>query len=443
MGSLRTGVLIGGSIVIAGKALSASANLLVNLVIARVASIEEIGSFFLLQSMLIFAVALASLGVPQYLLQTAARDAAENRQLDHTLVAGCVGAVVLTSAIGAAVYVVGEFGFGWTRSLFGFGLEAWMPLTALSIFALNAVFAELDRAQGKIAKAVFLGGGLQPVIFIAGILVMVAHAKDVRAGTLFAAYVLAACAPIVAQVAGYAKAFTADLRARPIVNIWRSSLPFWGSSMLLTLATQAQLWIIAKWGGVGDVGLFGAVFKLSLILSAMNMVFGGFMPPLVSRMYFSGQREQAEKVLRAYSTFSSVVVVGFCLVAALSGETILVLLLGQQYASGADILLLVCVLHLVNQLCGHRGVVFLMLGHERLLFRITIVSATAGMLGGALVMSKFGLHWYVCSVVAFGSITALVEAYFARRTVGIRPYADWRLLNPARWVGMRVGSQAA
>lgn len=436
-------MLVGGSIAIAGKALSVSANFLVNLVLTRVASMEEIGSFFLLQSVLVFAVACVALGVPQYLLQAAAKDAAENRELDFGLVAECVGAVVLTSAIGALACLASELGFGGSRSLFGTGLEVWMPLAALTIFGLNAVFAELDRARGKISKAVFLGGGLQPVILIAGILLMVAFAIDLRAKTLFSVYVVAASVPVLVQTAGYAKAMTEKVSARRILDVWRSSLPFWGTTLLLTLATQSQLWIIAKWGGVGDVGLYGAVFKLSLVLSAMHMVFGGFMPPIVSRLYFSGNREQAEKVLRAYSTFSSVAVLGFCALAALSGEKILGQLLGPQYASGADILLLVCVLHLVNQLCGHRGVVFLMLGHERLLFRITIVSALAGMVGGALVMSNFGLPWYVCFVVGVGAITALAEAYFARRTIGIRPYADLRMLCPTSWVRMRVRSQAA
>jgi O-antigen/teichoic acid export membrane protein len=203
--------------------------------------------------------------------------------------------------------------------------------------------------------------------------------------------------------------------------------------LLLTLVTQSQMWIIARWGGVTDVGIYGAVFKLSLVLSMMNMVFGGFMPPLVSKLYFSGNAARAESVLRIYATFSSIAVLACCLVVAVFGEDIVALLLGPQYVSGTKLLLLLCLLHLANQLCGHRGVVFLMLGHERLLLKIASVASVLSIGGGAIVMSQFGIYWYVLYVVQIGTLHALAEAHYARKVIKLRPYFDLRLLNPSSW----------
>jgi O-antigen/teichoic acid export membrane protein len=173
-----------------------------------------------------------------------------------------------------------------------------------------------------------------------------------------------------------------------------STLPIFGAGMLQVAAVQADLWIVGAQLEASDVALYGAAKRLTALVGFSLAVLAFVVPPLISDLYARGERERLQRLVRAATTAASLPAAAAFALFMLFGSEILSLAYGEVYAEGATILRILSAEKFIFLLMGPGSLLLVMTGHERVVFRITLVSATLSLLAiyfGGLLGGRTGV----------------------------------------------------
>lgn len=190
-------------------------------------------------------------------------------------------------------------------------------------------------------------------------------------------------------------------------------------------AIQADLWIVGAQLDASNVALYGAAKRLTVLVGFPLMVLAFVVPPLISDLYARGERERLQRLVRASTTAASLPAAAAFALFMFFGSEILSLAYGEVYAEAATILKVLCAERIVCILMGPGSLILVMTGHERVVLRITIVSAVFSLLAiylGGLLGGLLG----VAVGFALASITTGAWNLFeAHRQTGV-----WSHVNP-------------
>lgn len=161
-------------------------------------------------------------------------------------------------------------------------------------------------------------------------------------------------------------------------------------------AVQADLWIIDAQLDASDVALYGPAKRLTVLVGFPLMVLWFVVPPLISVLYARGERERLQRLVPAATTAASLPAAAAFALFMFFGSQILTLAYGEVYAEAVTILQVLCVERIVFILMGPGSLLLVMTGHERVVFRITMVSATLSLVAiylGASLQASWGSRW--------------------------------------------------
>jgi O-antigen/teichoic acid export membrane protein len=434
-GSVAGFLLRGGTLSLAARILAVASGIGTQMLLARMLPPEELGAYFLTQSVVAVAALIGQLG----LHRTAVRHIAESTGAGHPARARGFVMPTLLLAVGATgavsvVYVlvgrpvVAEW-------LFASPVMAGATL-ATSVWVLTMgiqnVTAEVFRGFHAIGPASAFGGAVTSVITVSCFGAI--YALGVRPS--FDQVVWVAVAGTVANLmlSGLAlRGLLAGPRERPqdaFALLLQSTAPLLGISVLHAAFAQIDLWMVGTQFSQDDVALYGAAKRLIRLLSLPLVIVNLVVPPLIAELYARGERTRLERAIRGASTLAGLpmlVALGLFIVA---GATVLGFVYGEFYRAGAQMLLTLSLERAVFVWTGSCAITLMMTGHDRSVLWITLftgVLTVVGCLVGARIWGALG----VAVGAAFGSsVRNLLMWDAARRLCGIRTDVDLLHLRP-------------
>jgi len=416
--------------------------------LARLLSPEGLGIYFLTQSIVIVVANVGEFGLTRPLSRLISTDLGSGRS-GHALRA-------LRSAISIAavsgVFVVVVFGIGggdWlATSVFDSPLMAGgIGLVTLWIGSRMILNIGSGAIQGmhRVGLAAFLHGALIPTtlaLVCAGLL-WTGTSVDYDS-------IIAICAVTTIVGAGLAvfvvwlpfAGVRPDGPPRTRV-LFASTLPIFGAGILQVASVQADLWIIGSLLTSSDVALYGAAKRLTILIAFPLSILAFVVPPLISDLYARGERTRLERLVRASTTAASLPAVVAFVIFMLFGTEILTLAYGEIYAEGSVLLYILVAERIFFLMLGPGSLVLVMTGHERVVFRITMVSATVSLLalyfGG-----RFGGVQGVAIAYAFASgATGFWYLIAARLHTGMWVHATPFALKPIAEVIQRFRARGS
>lgn len=426
-GSLKQRLLSGGIWSLSGRIVTAITSILVNGILARLLSPDEMGAYFLIFSVANVGATLGQLGLAETSVRLVAESLGKNQP---GRARRAIGAVLLYGGLGGlAVALVWTTGLGNWMSVTVFDSALMGQLSALVaiwcfLFAVRNLLAETFRGFKDFHLAVLFGGSIHSVIaaiLFAGVWifwqettlsqVLLLTIGSILASNLMALALLGRRYFGLAQVGG-----DEPIPSRTLFNI---ALPLWLNQLTIFGLARVNLWILGAYHPKDDVAVYGAALTLATLVTMPLLVVGAVVPPFIAELYAKNENHRLENILRTITTLAGMPTLVVLIVFVLLGGPIMGFIYGDFYRQGALVLGLLSLGQTVNVWTGPCDPVLRMTDRQKTIMWISILSGFFNVAGSLLVVERYGI-----SGVAFITALALIlqnmaALLYTKKEVGI------------------------
>lgn len=422
-GSLVRRLASGTAWAFLAKVLGTLSMLGVTAILARMLPTSEMGSYFLLASIVIFAGVLARFGLKQTIVRVVA-EAIALRELGRARSGLRVALTIVligSITVSTGYYLVA----GWlAESVFDdSSLAKVAGLTSVWIIfvAFQTPLAETFRGMHDLRSAVLLDGVVASVILFAILLLwwqldlalsfdeaVLLSVVAVGIGVFVAAYLFRAAF----QTFGG----TGHVTHSEIMGI---AAPIFLTNVTNQFMASVSLWIVAALFVPSDVALYAAAWKLVLLTALPLTLVNVAVQPTISELNIRGESVRLQAALRGTATLAALPGGLLLAVLVLFGADVLELVFGESYAAASDVLVILSAGYLVNLLTGSCGAVLNFTGHQKEFMYLTVLSSVFAIGAAFLGAEYFGLLG-VAGAMSLGRVLQMTLAWLlVKRLTGL------------------------
>ena len=426
-------LLQGGVWALIGKVGVAVLSLFLSMLLVRMLSAEEVGTYLLALNLVVFLSITGRFGLESSLLRLVADASARglHRRVYLSVLYGIVFTTLLCVIIGSLYY------FSFSALLVNavdselLASVSWaIPFWTL-LFSFQMIIAELFRAFKNIRESVFFGGLLTSALTVSFFLLSEYFRLDLDITLVLQAII---CLMLINVLMGVWKLGRKVVFMRggegtiAVSELFYQSWPLYINALVFFLMSQSDLWILAYFGSDEDVAIYGIVARTVLIIAIGLTVINTIVSPLIAQHAAHGEWNLLERLLKVTSAIVAFPALLCLLAFMIYSEEILKLLYGDIYAIGSNVLIILGISQVVSVLSGSCGATLLMTGHKMTIMYIALASAIIGISLSILLVGAYELEG-VATGVLVGNLVCQLGALFAvKRFVGIWTYPSFLLM---------------
>ncbi len=406
--SLQSRFISGGSWALAGKIISSAATLGVNVLLARLLSPEDMGSFFLAFSLVSIFTIIAQWGLGRGIVKLVASELATGNtgKAKSAILSSLIITIIISLAL---ALTVNSFAGEWLLNK----LTGTNSLTVVAgvlglwvvVLTLQGIVSESFRGFHDIRMATIFGGMLTAVV--AMLLYLYAWFAPGQLELADAVQLMATATAISLMVAsiflGKKIINSGNVESLQLAKVFRFGLPLMLTNLSIFATLEFHIWILAYYQPETEVALYGAALRLVLLLAIPLTIVNSVIPPMVADMYSLKQYQRVQNLLQKTATIISVPALIVFLVIVVFGEEVLSLVYGVNYNQAYIPFVILAVGQLINVFTGSPGILLTMSGHEGVVFKTALISSVFG-----LVASFIGVQMYGATGAALGYMTGII-----------------------------------
>jgi O-antigen/teichoic acid export membrane protein len=186
------------------------------------------------------------------------------------------------------------------------------------------------------------------------------------------------------------------------------------------------VWISGFILSVSDVAYLGAAQRLAQVITFLLIGFNGVVAPLFSKLYSTGAFDDLEKLAKHSAWYMFIFNIPIVLVLVLYGE-LLLSFFGTEFVVAYPYLLIILIGQFVNVLTGSVGFLLSMVGYDKIVKNIVIVSGGASVLMSVTLGYWFGVVGVSLSISLGIAMNNLLLAYLVYKKLGfvLVPFLQW------------------
>ena len=214
-------------------------------------------------------------------------------------------------------------------------------------------------------------------------------------------------------------------------------LSMWQSAIVEGASLYFDVMLI---GYVASPAVAGEYFVAARIAAIFLMVQTGlntYSYAHSSNLYFSGQKERLQEILRSLVVVSTALVAPCLLLIYLFGADILTIF-GERYATVYPTLAVLATACFIMSTCGSASVILLTTGHERIYSRVITIATLGRVALTALLAWRFGAFGAACGWALVNAPLAIALAVLCRRVCGV----DTSIVSVAPYLRAKLGERA-
>ena len=202
-----------------------------------------------------------------------------------------------------------------------------------------------------------------------------------------------------------------------------TGLPLLISNLVVVIMTQAGLWVVGGIGTPADVALYGAAFRLVMLLQLPLLIFNSVVPQLIADLYVQKKNLELERALRLIAMAELLPTTLAYAIFLFWGAPLLSLLFGQFYAAGHLILILLGSGIMVNAWAGFCGPALMMTGQQHALMKISIICGILTIIAAFALGHNFGPAGVAAAMALGVSGQHILMVLAVKRLLGIWTFA--------------------
>lgn len=310
------------------------------------------------------------------------------------------------SVIASVVLVL----LGLYTDLFSDDMSKGLLLSVLIVvpFALTRLRKQQLAAVGRPALGIFYDETLGPIIVV--LVLLAAGLPDVTGA--MAVYGAGSLLAVLLATLAFRRKWPSEIRAvQPayLVATWMGmAMPIAVGLSSRMLMTKADVLMLAPLAGVEEVGLYGAAFRVTYVITFPQIVLMAVMTPLISQAFAAHRPDQLRSRLRIANLFSLLTALPPALLIIALSELIMEGVFGPAYAAAAPTLAILAVGQLAASLVMPFSSVLMMGGRERVFGTINLAALALNVLLNLLLAPRYGaLGSAVATTISLSLILAM------------------------------------
>ena len=415
---------------------------LINVVVARLLSVDEVGQYFIAFSVVMFLAILMRLGIKQTTLRlvSQARNEGDPELLRQTIVAilrfGLVstGVISLVLAAGIAEWIFrGVFQAEGLARLSGW-IVAWTAIVSLS-----APIGESLRAMHQHAWGVGLDMSAQSMAVLMLLLALSIFYDSLDLEEVVKIWFIVT---LFINITGLLKlaglvGLTSFHTNVSIKEVYGNAWPVAILNVSAFLTANSALWVVGAFSGHESAALFGVALKFYNILALPLLILNLAIEAHIADYIHKGNKPNLESLLRVSATLSFMATFILSLILVFWGEVILQIGFGDTYVAAYPVLMFLVLGNVINVLTGSCSSVLILKGKQRLLALINAFAAAVSLvLSLTLVPALAGTGGAVSTATAVIIANLLAwwvvyRRYGVNSAMTITPWRYYRILKEA------------
>ena len=404
--------------------------ILIGILLAKILSPNDFGQFQVVQRIILFASVLGSLGLGWVAARLVAESVAKSELQEGFWAARKIIAIVFSTAASLGILVT-LFGNWISTLIFDFSLSGVAFIVGLTIVAasIQQIVPECFRGLHEIRFAsIFSGLAINISFLVVVSLIWIASSKTGFSEALMAYSVASVFVVCVSSFLLY-KHFGNIARESiggglGYFEIIKIGAPLLGSTLLLFVVTQADVWLVAALISNESAAYYAAASRLVFILTLPLMVANAVIKPIVSSMWLLREKERLQVFLRKTAILTMAATLVPTILVVFWPEDILRILFGDWYVQGSFVLQVLAMGQLAVVAFGPCAVLIVMAGKQSELLAGSFVGVFVFLIG-VYVFFPLG-----AAGVAMGAVAGLVASQ------GYVMYICWRQLGIKTYIGM-------
>jgi len=307
----------------------------------------------------------------------------------------------------------------------------WLVCLILPLHALLLVRSAALRGLKKVVKAQAAIKIMRPAVLVLLVGVVYYLWRDVLNATTAMAVNLAAFAGSLLFAAYYfAKAYpskAAESKPEFMSSTWvRVAIPMLFISAMTQAQNRADLLVLGVFLDASQVGIYGAVKNITLLigfgLAAVNNIAG----PLISEMWHQGRKEELQRVLTLAAKGIVLFTIPMSIIMVVFGKHVLALF-GPDFTLAYWPLIILVGAQTLNSLAGSVGLIMVMTGHQRNASLIVLVSLLMNVVLSVLLIPEHGITGAALAMAVSYSLLNLLMLVYIFRKLGLNPsIVQWK-----------------
>ncbi len=427
-----------------GKGLLLLVGIATNALITRLLPPADVGTWFLLFSIISVIALVSQAGFNQAIIRLVAEaKSAETTYSVRGVISTSFLLVTVSTLITAALFA-GGIGTWISRKLFQLTLtDTLLILTTiwLVLLVFRNLIAETFRGLSDFKHATLFEGLLDGLLFslLLGSLYVLYGTSTLQQVFILAVAACGFATFTAAWILGRQLRKFPPAAQTPLKAVFSTAWPLWVTGITIFVLGKADIWILGMFRNLEEVGIYGAVSRLAMLITFTLQIANAVSPPLIAEMNARGNLQKLEKTLRSIATLSTLPALAALIIFIAWPGTLLGILYGEYYRNGAVVLVILGSGHLVNVAFGSCGYTLMMTGHQVHMMIISLFSGTVSILMAYLLAPEFGGPGVAASVSAGLVMQNILMLTTVRKLVGIWTHADPRIL----WTFRRTGKKGA
>lgn len=379
------------------RCFGAGSAMVANAALARLLNPDELGHYFLLQSIAVFAAITARFGLKQTVVRLVAESTAKNLGGRARQGLNIVYGIVFFCSIAVGIiyfFLLSRWLSGTVFDSDAISIAAGATVGWIILLAFQTPVAETFRGLHDIRLATLLDGALANFLLATALSILWAIHFPIS---------LPDSISITAIAVGFSVFFGSLLMMNRVRDFGsngtasvREVLFISAPILIIDLATQAMtnltLWIVGAYVPADEVALYGAAWKLVILvilpLTLVNMT----VQPVISELYIRRENRKLEMALRGMATLAGVPAFVVLLTFMLFGTFVLETIYGPHYGDAATLLSILSIGMLFDVWSGSCTQVLIYTGHQRTLMHVTLLTGAISAALATIATAKFGVY---------------------------------------------------
>ncbi|MDZ7753986.1 MAG: oligosaccharide flippase family protein [Gammaproteobacteria bacterium] len=426
--NLAQRLLSGAAWAFGAKIIGVTSGLAINAFLARMLPTDEMGAYFLITSVVMFAAIVARFGLKQTVVRLVAESMATGQPGRARATLRIVYVIVTLGAliVGGGYYL--GFGTWLAEDVFSIPVLASVTgLTALwiAVLAFQTPVAETFRGLHDIRLAVFLDGILASALLASVLAVFWFNGLKVDfAQAVLLSLVMAGVSLLFGMLLFLRRVHVfegeGDVGTKEVVAI---SSPLFVTNIANQAMTNFSLWIAGAYLVAEDVALYGAAWKLVALVSLPLLLMNMSVQPFIAQLYVTDKKARLQNALRGTATLAGVPAMIVLIAFILAGATILEVVYGTHYREAATVLTILSLGLMANVATGSCGMVLALTGHQKALMQVTIAASLISVSLTVLGAQYGGLVGIASGVAVGRALQNLLNWLVTRRKTGLWTHA--------------------
>jgi O-antigen/teichoic acid export membrane protein len=400
--------------------------IVVNALLARLLTTEEMGAYFLTVSLVVFFSIITRVGLKQTLVKFVAGALVVNNvsQVLNSVKIAYKILIVSVATFSILYYIFFEdlvvnkvFSIPDVKSATGV-IVIWVFLLAMQV-----PISETLRGMHRIKYAVFFDGVIASVILsvillyikISDSTINYNSAVTLTSGSVFIAVLVGTVFLniLLKKMRGSNKDETR------IFDVLKISIPLLIVDASNYVLENFGIWIVASYLTAEDVAMYGAAWKIVSIISMPLLLVNMSIQPIIANLYKQKNEVSLNNALRGTATMAAIPSLFVLLIMLIYKDEVIALLYGENYAAATEILMILCLGQFINVFTGSCGWVLAFTGHHNNLMAIKLIAAGVSFPLLIYTVQTWGVVGVAIVISATTAMQNIVTWQFTRKLTGL------------------------